>query len=158
MEEEKILAGKVRGAYLLVLRLEKPQTLKVGSLGELSFKPGYYVYVGSAMGAGGVEGRVRRHLKFTSRTNGKPKWHVDYLLRGSFKPIEVFIISSEERIECKVSLLVEISAKYTFPGFGSSDCLGGCRGHLHYFNSNPLTILSRILGEAGLKWEKQVLT
>jgi Uri superfamily endonuclease len=151
------LVEKIKGAYLLVLRNVKLQTLNVGKLGRLSFQSGYYVYVGSAMGSGGINSRVTRHLRFRILKRKKPKWHLDYLLRSNFKPVEVFKIPSLKPVECKISKTVETAAEFTFEGFGSSDCVEGCKGHLHYFRFNPSSWLTEILGEAGLRWEKQML-
>ena len=46
------------GTYALVLRVSAPTTLAVGQLGDITFSPGYYVYIGSAHGPGGVKARV----------------------------------------------------------------------------------------------------
>jgi len=63
-----------RGLYLLILRLSKGQTIKVGRLKETYFKPGYYLYVGRAKR--GLKARLARHLK----KNKKTFWHIDYLV------------------------------------------------------------------------------
>ena len=47
----------------------------VGRLGALPVEPGFYVYVGSAFGPGGLERRVGRH----ATTEKKHRWHIDYL-------------------------------------------------------------------------------
>jgi len=42
---------------------------------KLDLLPGYYIYIGSAFGPGGVRARMLRHLRAD-----KPKhWHIDYL-------------------------------------------------------------------------------
>ncbi len=43
-----------RGSYALHLRLARSHVLQIGRLGRFAFPPGEYVYVGSAMGAGGL--------------------------------------------------------------------------------------------------------
>ena len=64
------------GAYLLVLTATQAATIRVGRLGQQDVTPGCYLYAGSALGAGGLRGRLRHHLHVATR----PHWHVDYLL------------------------------------------------------------------------------
>jgi len=49
------------GTYLLLLRLEEDREIEIGRLGSLFFPRGYYLYVGSAMGPGGLVARLARH-------------------------------------------------------------------------------------------------
>ena len=63
------------GAYVLVLRFSKRLEISVGRLGVLSAQAGYYVYVGSALGPGGLAARVGRHC----RREKTLRWHVDCL-------------------------------------------------------------------------------
>ena len=63
-----------KGAYQLLIRLDRDQTITVGRIGRFRFPAGYYVYTGSAMN--GIEARVRRHLSSRKRI----RWHIDYLL------------------------------------------------------------------------------
>ncbi|HDI11006.1 MAG TPA: DUF123 domain-containing protein, partial [Candidatus Acetothermia bacterium] len=51
----------MRGVYVLVVAVERPVKIRVGSLGIVGFAAGTYAYVGSARGPGGIEARVRRH-------------------------------------------------------------------------------------------------
>lgn len=53
---------KMIGTYVLVIRLREPQEISVGRLGVFPFHHGYYVYIGSAFGPGGLKARIRRHL------------------------------------------------------------------------------------------------
>ena len=50
-----------RGAYLLVLRLSEPRKVEVGRLGRLTFRRGFYIYVGSAMAR--LTQRIERHRR-----------------------------------------------------------------------------------------------
>ena len=63
------------GSYLLWLHLRQPQDLTVGRLGRFSFPSGDYIYLGSALGPGGLRARLGRHLQ----GSGKPHWHIDHL-------------------------------------------------------------------------------
>ena len=63
------------GSYVLVLAASAPATIAVGRLGEMEVAPGWYLYTGSALGGGGLAGRLRHHLRPVAR----PHWHIDYL-------------------------------------------------------------------------------
>jgi len=112
--------NKLKGSYLIVIKLEDNKKLKVGKLGKIDFRKGYYVYVGSAMN--GLEKRIQRHL----RTQKKIHWHIDYFLSQA-KIINVFFKLSNNKQECKIakSLGEKLSA---ISGFGCSDCT--CKAHL----------------------------
>lgn len=129
------------GTYLLLLRLETQQTVSVGKLGEVAFPRGYYLYVGSALGPGGIEARLSRHLRKTK----KPHWHIDYL-REKAEVEEAWSRPTEGRRECEwVKLLTRrIGGIVVAKGFGSSDCR--CPTHLfHYAKKPDLAALSRVL-------------
>ena len=115
------------GSYILMLALPEQRAIRVGRLGILSFKPGYYAYVGSAQG--GLEGRIRRHL----RADKKPHWHIDYLRREA-NVAGIMRIFSPLRAECALAraLAEELAV---IKGFGASDC--GCSGHLFYSRERP---------------------
>jgi Uri superfamily endonuclease len=51
------------GTYALVLAAQKQRTISVGKLGILDVRPGFYVYVGSALGPGGLAARIGRHAR-----------------------------------------------------------------------------------------------
>ena len=122
----------MRGAYILIIRFDGNSVLRIGKLGALYFKDGIYVYVGSGMN--NLEKRVERHLKLCRTKEGALRWHIDYLLVSPHsKIICAVLLNTDERIECEVSQLLEGRAIKTVLGFGSSDCRGGCKGHLHYF-------------------------
>jgi sugar fermentation stimulation protein A len=117
------------GAYLLIISLEEDTLLKVGELGEIFFKAGFYVYVGS--GRKNLKERVKRHLQ----KRKKKRWHIDYLLEKAHIFKTILIVSSED-LECDLAKdLMRISQVYHLH-FGSSDCK--CPSHLFYFSENPL--------------------
>ncbi|HMF34432.1 MAG TPA: DUF123 domain-containing protein, partial [Candidatus Lokiarchaeia archaeon] len=68
------------GTYLLLIHVGQDLCAPVGSLGLMNFAPGWYTYVGSAMGSTSTSlfHRLRRH--FAPLTAKKVRWHVDYLL------------------------------------------------------------------------------
>lgn len=112
----------MKGAYCLIISVNPIIMMRVGRLGELLFKKGIYVYVGSAMNS--IENRVLRHL----RSDKKKFWHIDYLLSSKNAFIkEVFIKESELKEECIIAGIISREGLLT-PGFGCSDCK--CKSHL----------------------------
>lgn len=67
------------GSYLLMLQLVDATKIEVGRLGQIHFLQGWYIYAGSAFGAGGLRGRLRRHLAGSK----KQYWHIDYLRQAA---------------------------------------------------------------------------
>ena len=63
------------GTYALILYCPHTRRLEVGRLGVFEFQKGWYAYVGSAFGRGGLRARCRHHLRLTMR----PHWHIEYL-------------------------------------------------------------------------------
>jgi Uri superfamily endonuclease len=116
----------VKGGYVLLINLPRAQNVPVGNLGSIRFAVGVYAYVGSALG--GLEARIRRHL----RTAKKKHWHIDYLLERA--PVtRIIMAESGQRLECR--LAARLSSRFeAVPGFGSSDCR--CPGHL-FFAPSP---------------------
>ncbi len=63
------------GTYLLVMHAARHQQLEIGRLGVMQVVLGYYLYVDSAFGSGGVKARVLHHMRVSERS----RWHIDYL-------------------------------------------------------------------------------
>ena len=63
------------GTYALIFSACQKRQIEIGKLGTLQVKPGFYIYVGSAFGPGGLKARIGHHRNKTSR----PHWHMDYL-------------------------------------------------------------------------------
>jgi len=132
------------GTYALLLKLDKQERITVGKLGTFDFPAGYYLYVGSALGPGGLRARLARHRRdsksssqSSSRQKGKKlHWHIDYLLQQA-QLIKVWSVASEQRLECKWSEVARrlSGAQVPVRGFGSSDCR--CPAHLIYFSARP---------------------
>ncbi len=114
------------GSYCLCIKVRKEIDVGVGALGALSFPPGTYVYVGSALN--GLEARVRRHLRTSLGRFRALHWHVDYLLKEPDVILEaVYVKGSEEREECAIAEAVSQEGTPVH-GFGSGDCR--CESHL----------------------------
>jgi Uri superfamily endonuclease len=63
-----------KGTYILILYLNTPETIEIGKLGSNPFKPGFYVYVGSTFGPGGLNSRLKHYVSHAKN----PHWHIDY--------------------------------------------------------------------------------
>ena len=119
------------GTYLLLLACRTQIRLSIGKLGGMTAVPGYYVYIGSACGPGGVRARIRHHRK----TAARPHWHIDYL-RTVAELLDVYCVyRSRCEHEWAQRLVQSASATMPLPGFGSSDC--DCATHLFYFGRRP---------------------
>ena len=124
-----------RGTYALLIQLNQDITIVVGRLGTFRFPAGYYVYVGSAMGPGGLEARQARHRRREKALH----WHIDYLLAHA-EIVGIRTDESAERLECRWArdLLSRPGAEVVAPTMGSSDC--ACPSHLIYFcGEEPLS-------------------
>lgn len=121
-----------QGTYALVCRASRAAEIAVGRLGVLPVRRGYYVYVGSAFGPGGVRARVARHLSGGRRLH----WHVDYL-RPALRIEEVWYSHDPARREHQwIGLLREaMGASLPLRRFGASDCR--CEAHLAFFERLP---------------------
>ncbi len=120
------------GSYILILHNAADQSVQIGRLGQFELRIGYYCYVGSALGSGGLRGRLRHHLQTASR----PRWQIDYLRRVT-APEQIWFIESEVRKEhLWVALLREVAGmRCPIPRFGASDC--SCEAHLLYSSHTP---------------------
>ena len=89
-----------KGTYILIARVSQMKRLTIGSLGEFDIIPGFYAYVGSAFGFGGLRARIGHHLESTA----EPHWHIDYLLEHPETEItHVVIIGNPEKMEHKLA-------------------------------------------------------
>ncbi len=116
----------MKGSYVLIIKVLRNKEIKIGKLGNIYFKRGFYAYVGSAMN--GLEKRIERHLKLEK----KMKWHIDYLLMHAIIR-DVFYKESDEKEECKIANYLIKKFEYVNK-FGSSDC--NCKSHLFFGKYN----------------------
>jgi Uri superfamily endonuclease len=120
-----------KGIYCLVFH-NPAGTIRVGALGEITFREGWHIYVGSALGSGGLK-RVDRHMALAQQKDRRPKWHVDYLLTDGAFPLRYAIIAvTSLRLEC---LVASALGGEGVPAFGCSDCT--CDSHLFFRNEDP---------------------
>jgi Uri superfamily endonuclease len=116
------------GTYVLALWLAAPCHMSIGRLGEFEFPAGWYLYVGSALGPGGLRARLARHRR-RSASGKKAHWHVDHLREQAVWG-GAWGSESGQRLECSwVAMLRRLpGAQIVARGFGASDCR--CVGHL----------------------------
>jgi Uri superfamily endonuclease len=121
------------GTYALLLSCRSTGPVRIGRLGTLELQPGFYVYIGSAFGPGGLSARINHHRQIAAR----PHWHIDYL-RAACDLVEVWFTTKAARREHAWAKTVARlpGAGVPMPGFGSSDC--ECAAHLFWFERLPL--------------------
>ena len=108
--------------YIVGIYVSKPITIEVGSLGRVSFRKGYYIYIGS--GGRAPLSRIHRHF----RRNKRIRWHIDYLTQY-YPALEAYVIWSPNIDE--YGLYLDLCSRYEFiEGFGSSDKRS--KSHLFY--------------------------
>jgi Uri superfamily endonuclease len=114
----------------------------LGKLGNLQLQSGFYVYIGSAHGPGGLRARLAHHLG----PSAHPHWHIDYL-KAHVTPEEVWYCYDRTSWEHPWAHCLDLQRNASVPlaGFGSSDC--ACESHLFSFRTRPSrTTFARRLG------------
>ena len=106
-----------KGTYVLIASVPRVKRISLGQLGRFEIVPGFYAYVGSAFGAGGLCARIGHHLESTDA----PHWHLDYLLQVA-KPVEVCYTTADPKIEHCWADLLENAAQFriSIPNTGSA--------------------------------------
>lgn len=123
-----------KGTYQLVLELDtEAHFVRVGPFKEVTLVPGYYSYIGSALGSGGIQGRIGHHLRDNS---SNPHWHLDYV-RPRMRIVEAWVTFDPVRRECNWSHVTRdaLRGHAVVEGLGSADC-EICPAHFYYFGEN----------------------
>lgn len=120
------------GTYALLLEPARSGAVEIGALGVLELEPGPYVYVGSALGPGGLAARVGRHVEHPDARH----WHVDHLL-DAVEVSEIWFTLDPERREEAWARFFRGAPGASVPlgSFGAGDC--GCEGHLVHLREAP---------------------
>ena len=123
-----------KGTYVLIASVPLMKRIAIGQLGEFDIVPGFYAYVGSAFGAGGLCARIGHHLESTAA----PHWHIDYLLQVA-EPIEVWYAIAAQKLEHQWADPLEKAPQFRIPipRFGSSDYHRSRASHLFYSKRRP---------------------
>jgi Uri superfamily endonuclease len=129
-----MLLPKAQGTYVLIAYLARTRRLTIGRLGVCRMASGFYAYVGSAFGSGGLRARLRHHLGHTTR----PHWHLDYLLAHA-EVVEIWYAPSDHKQEQGVAEVFQASRRFQIPvpGFGASDYRDRHASHLFYSKGPP---------------------
>jgi Uri superfamily endonuclease len=120
----------VPGTYALLIALDRSRNICIGRRGRFHFPAGFYLYIGSALGPGGLGRRLERHLRVEKCLH----WHIDYLLHTPGACImQVWVMQGTVRWECNWASSAQQlpGASVVVPRFGSSDCR--CTSHLFGF-------------------------
>jgi Uri superfamily endonuclease len=125
---------EAKGTYILISSVVEMRRWAIGSLGKFDLIPGFYAYVGSAFGAGGLRARVGHHLAAT----GEPHWHIDYLLQIA-SPVEIWCSIADRKLEHHWAEFLEAAPRFRvpIPRFGASDYHRSRRSHLFYSKRRP---------------------
>lgn len=123
-----------KGTYVLIAHMAQMKRLEIGRLGRFDMVPGFYAYVGSACGSGGLRARLEHHLESIAA----PHWHIDYLLAGA-EPIEIWYAISDRKLEQDWAELLERAPFFHRPiaRFGSSDYRRSRTTHLFHAKRRP---------------------
>jgi Uri superfamily endonuclease len=129
---ETIKTDRGQGTYALLFKCLLPIDAVVGKIGPIHLSVGYWIYVGSAMGPGGLRARLNHHL----RPSRHPRWHLDYIKHG-MRPLTIWATSDTVNREHDWSTcLSEMEgASRPIAGFGASDC--ACHAHLIHLPRQP---------------------
>jgi Uri superfamily endonuclease len=125
---------ETKGTYVLISNVTELKRLEIGALGEFDIIPGFYAYVGSAFGSGGLRARIQHHLESTA----EPHWHIDYLLTVA-SPIEVWCATADRKLEHHWADLFENASQFRvpIPRFGASNYHRSRASHLFYSKRRP---------------------
>ncbi|MFT4892252.1 MAG: Uri superfamily endonuclease [Candidatus Nanohaloarchaea archaeon] len=125
LKRNRATKDNMKGVYLVFFSLDSRKEIEIGSLGNISFDPGLYIYTGS--GRNSVEKRVERH----SSSDVNSFWHIDYFSEEA-EMIDYFILPEKSSYECFMARKLEEFGE-PVDGFGSSDC--SCNSH--FFRVDP---------------------
>ena len=133
---------KKGGGYAIILYVEKTIWINLFKK-PIRIEPGFYVYVGSACGPGGLRARILRHL----RRSKKVRWHIDKITSNVSARIVRVIYSDKVQgnlFERRVSSCLFSKGLDYIERFGSSDDRENVS---HLFYSKHLDELNSALKE-----------
>ncbi|MDT7864584.1 MAG: GIY-YIG nuclease family protein [Thermoproteota archaeon] len=126
---------KLKGSYILIIKIKKKFKTKIGKIGDIDFKKGYYLYIGSSKKT--YKSRILRYLSKIKRKH----WHIDYLITNKNAIIIGFILLLNKN-ECDISKIFYNNKFKYVSKFGCSDCK--CRSHLFYIGRNLKSLVTNI--------------
>jgi Uri superfamily endonuclease len=139
------------GTYALILRSQTDAIVEIGLWRQIKLKSGYYVYIGSAFGPGGVQARVLRHY----RKKKSSHWHIDYLTEFMSPIFVLYSHETRHREHEWAQVLYKMNDMSPIQGFGCSDCK--CYSHLFHTSNVPdLVRFSNLVGDKVELWTYQI--
>ena len=134
MEDDVLNLPDHKGTYVLVMHVPDLKRIVIGRLGTFDIRPGFYAYIGSAFGAGGLRARLGHHIDSVAA----PHWHIDYLMSFAM-PLEVWFAVSDRKLEQDWVELMEHEPRFNcpIPRFGSSDYRRSRTSHLFFSKRRP---------------------
>lgn len=133
------------GVYSLVFRLSRKTAITFDRKGsQHSFPPGWYLYVGSACGAGGLRGRLARHQRYLGDRK-RFHWHVDYFREHATLCEIWYSETADSEFEHHWAKALSDLVGTTVPvlKFGASDCKTQCPSHFFHLSDRPSTAVFR---------------
>ncbi len=115
----------MKGTYLLFIKISESVEIRIR--GKTFFlNEGYYIYIGSAFGAGGLSSRLHRHLRKIKTIH----WHIDQITASKFSEIIGLGVLLKQSVECELSKIIgDLEKTVPVTGFGNSDCEKKCISH-----------------------------
>ena len=136
---------QTRGVYILVFHLAKATSIAFDRKGTRhTFPPGWYLYVGSACGVGGLNSRLAQHQRRIS--DGKRMhFNVDYFREHALLCELWYCETDDCRFEHHWAQTVTDQMGATVPvrKFGASDCKAHCPSHFFHLPTRPSTAVFR---------------
>ncbi|MHC2068127.1 GIY-YIG nuclease family protein [Bremerella sp. T1] len=133
--------SKTPGVYVLIFYLHKKMWITFDKKGSKHyFDRGWYAYVGSARGPGGLHSRVARHQR-RSDHGKRMHWNVDYFREHAVLREVWYGKTDDPQTEHTWAKTMGTlrGAGVPVEQFGASDCSAGCRSHFFYFSDQPRT-------------------
>lgn len=138
------------GSYAIILRNHADKTIRVGRRLQLDIQPGFYLYVGSAFGPGGLRARVGRH----AGTVKKHRWHIDFIREQMQFQCAWYSYAPFNQEHLWAARLTALPNFTPLAGIGCSDC--NCATHLFYTASRPdHGLFNRCSDEPVYHWRKE---
>ncbi|QDT33941.1 GIY-YIG nuclease family protein [Thalassoglobus polymorphus] len=136
---------KSPGVYVLVFYLPRKTAITFDRKGaQHKFLPGWYLYVGSACGPGGLDRRLARHKR--QHADGKRMhWNVDYFREHALLCEIWYSENADSNVEHQwAKALIELpTASVPVAKFGANDCREKCPSHFFHAPDRPSTAVFR---------------
>lgn len=140
-----ISVPKTSGVYILVFHLAKATGIAFDRKGTRhTFSPGWYLYVGSACGEGGLSRRLARHQRRIA-DDKKMNWNVDYFREHALLCEIWYCEMDDPRLEHSWAQTVAglKGSTVPVPKFGANDCKADCPSHFFHLPERLSTAVFR---------------